>query len=445
MSNTQLIGLSLLTIYILYKILWVKNFHNFLFWGLAYQWTNVNAKVVYATFVGGDFVYLHNYPDHIIEAWAYSNIDLIAVAIGFKIIAGKWTKFSSADELFKIDLNRFTNYYIYFSILTFTVLNPFIYSQSLQQILLQFTYLKYALFFIGFANILTHKDYKNKLIYYFIFEFILSFSGYFSNFKDYIMIAFIVYLYVNSRNFGFKQYFIGFLALFIGFSLGVIWSEIKIEYRSFLTNGEVVQGSRKGTGESLSYLYQRMNRFNTAQFEDGIIQLVDRLEYIDFFSACIGYVPSHKPHQNGKIFSDAIVFGFQPRFLFKDKGVLDDSKYTIEYTGASISGSEQATSISLGYTADGYIDFGKNLFYVTPLLYGMIIGFIYKKLIQKSNNQIWGLAITIPVYFMINNFGNIFYKVIPPILYFGIVAYLFLNYGLKYFKIEQPLTKFRNA
>ena len=441
MSNYQLLGLSILTLYILYKVLWVKNFHNFIFWALAYQWTNVNAKIFYAPYIGLDFVSLHTYTDHILEAWAYSNVDLIAVAVGFKLISGKKVRFSDSDILFKIDLSKFTNYYITFSILTLTILNPWIYPQSLQQILLQFTYIKYALFFIGFSNILKHNDYKNALNYYFIFEFILSFSGYFSNFKDYLMIAFIVYVYVNNKHFKVKQYIIGLVIVLIGFNMGVIWSEIKIDYREFLTKGALTQASSRSSNESLTYLYNRLKIFNDVQYQDGLERFIDRLEYIDYFSACLGYVPSHKPHQNGKIITNAILYGFQPRFLFKDKEVLDDSKYTKEYTGASISGSEEATSICLGYTADGYIDFGKYFFFISPMILGLIIGFIYRRLIDKANNQLWGLAITVPLFFLTNGFGNALYKLIPPVMYFGIVSYVFLHFGLKYFKINQSAKK----
>ncbi len=436
MDNYQLLGISLLTLFIIYKILWVKTFHNFIFWALVYQWTNVNIKVIYSIIIDQNFISLHIYTDYIIRAWLYSNIDLIAVALGFRILAGSKLKFSSINELFNIDLHKFSNYYIIFSVLTLTVLNPSVYPQSLQQILYQFTYLKYALFFIGFANILKRKDFKNRLNYYFIFEFLLSFSGYFSTFKDYLMIVFIVYFYVNGQKLTLKQYGIGLVALFIGLNFGIIWSEIKIDYRTFLTKGEVTQTTQRTTGESLEYLYNRLNEINTFQYNDGLLKFIDRLEYIDFFSACIGYVPQNKPHQEGKIFSEALLYGFQPRFLFPNKEILDDSKYTREYTGASISGSEEATSISLGYCADGYIDFGENLFFITPLLFGLFIGGVYKLLVVKANNQIWGLAITLPLFYMINNFGNIFNKMLPPVMYFTVVAYLFLHYGLKYFKLD---------
>ena len=429
-------GLGFLTLIILYKILWIKNFHNFIFWALAYQWTNVNVKTIYAPLIGSDFLSLHKFPDHIIQAWAYSNIDLIVVAIGFRLMAGKSILFSSSDVLFKIDLKKFSNYYIIFSILTLTILNPYIYSASIQQILYQFTYLKYALFFIGFSNILKHNDYKNRLNYYFIFEFLLSFSGYFSSFKDYLMIVFIVYIYVNSNKFGLKQYLFGTIAIFIGFNLGVIWCEIKIEYRTFLTKGEVIQANKRDINESLTFLYERINSIDANQYQDGIDQFIDRLEYIDYFSACIGYVPQNKPHQNGKTFSDALLYGFQPRFLFPDKEILDDSKYTSEYTGLILAGKDEATSISLGYCPDGYIDFGENLFFITPLLFGMLIGGVYKILVKKANNQLWGLAITLPLFYMINNFGNIFNKMLPPVMYYSVVAYLFLQYGLKYLKLD---------
>jgi len=436
LNNYSFLAISVLTYILLYKILWLKNFHNVFFWALSFQWLAVNVKVIYSVIINEDFVYLHEFTDNIIRAWLYGNITIICVALGIRLSIKK-KKFVEFDTLFGSNLNltKFADYYIYFSILTLTVLNPKLYPAALIQIVTQLIYIKYVLFFIGFCNIVKKKQYNSRLFYYLLFEFILSFTGFFSNFKDIFVIIFISLSYVYSKKINVRIILLGSLLVLVFFSVGVIWQVVKGDYRQFLNKGEKTQEVSRGAVESLNYLYDHVAEINDTKFLLGIDALVSRIEYIDYFSACLDYVPLHKSHENGKILLEAFKFGFMPRILFPDKEILDDSKFTAKYTGVQVAGVEQGTSICLGYAANSYIDFG-NYFFFSPLILGFLIGLIYNQLIKNSKSLIMGLAITFPLYFSFFAFGYEFYKIIPPLLYYFFIAMLYLKYGNKVIKLN---------
>ena len=89
----------------------------------------------------------------------------------------------------------------------------------------------------------------------------------------------------------------------------------------------------------------------------SVDQLLRRLTYVDFFAVVLTYVPSQMPHENGALFWDAVSRPFMPRLFFPDKEVIDDFVRSNLYTGG-VAAISEGTSISLGYVAESYIDFG---------------------------------------------------------------------------------------
>ena len=90
----------------------------------------------------------------------------------------------------------------------------------------------------------------------------------------------------------------------------------------------------------------------------GAENLMQRMAYVDFFAVVLDTVPAMLPHENGALWWDAISRPFMPRLFFPDKTAIDDSTRTDYYTGLRMA-SRQGTSISIGYMAESYIDFGR--------------------------------------------------------------------------------------
>jgi len=101
--------------------------------------------------------------------------------------------------------------------------------------------------------------------------------------------------------------------------------------------------------------------------------LVARVSYVTFFSRTLEYVPAKQPHADGELLQMALTNAFMPRFFFPDKPVLpSDSYYTRRFTGLLVT--EEGTSISIGYMAEFYADWGLGGMFVSILLYGFLMG-----------------------------------------------------------------------
>lgn len=101
--------------------------------------------------------------------------------------------------------------------------------------------------------------------------------------------------------------------------------------------------------------------------------LISRLSYIGFFSRVLEYVPAVEPHANGELLQMAMTNAFMPRLLFPAKPVLpSDSYYTRRFTGIMVA--EEGTSISIGYMAEFYADWGLTGMFLSILGYGCLIG-----------------------------------------------------------------------
>ncbi len=101
--------------------------------------------------------------------------------------------------------------------------------------------------------------------------------------------------------------------------------------------------------------------------------LVQRVSYITFFSRVLEYVPTTQPHTNGELLRMAVTNTVMPRFLFPEKPVLpSDSFYTRRFTGIMVS--EEGTSISIGYMAEFYADWGLAGMFVSIFVYGCLMG-----------------------------------------------------------------------
>jgi hypothetical protein len=83
------------------------------------------------------------------------------------------------------------------------------------------------------------------------------------------------------------------------------------------------------------------------------------------------------------IWGEAVTRAFTPRILFPDKRAINDSDLTRQYTGLDVGGTDQGTSISLGYMAESYIDFGPVLMFAPIAALGLGLGRFYRWLLHR--------------------------------------------------------------
>jgi hypothetical protein len=69
---------------------------------------------------------------------------------------------------------------------------------------------------------------------------------------------------------------------------------------------------------------------------------------------------------------------FTPRFLFPEKGIYEPTVKTNKYTGFKYAGMQKGAAFSLGYFADGYVDFGYIGMYFPIAMISLIVLLIYR-------------------------------------------------------------------
>jgi hypothetical protein len=129
-------------------------------------------------------------------------------------------------------------------------------------------------------------------------------------------------------------------------------------------------------GERIAFFVQNFRQELPALFDDPepyVEALVERVSYITFFSRVLEHVPDREPFADGELLNMAMMNAFVPRVLVPDKPELpSDSYYTRRFAGVQVA--ERDTSVSIGYMAEFYADWGLAGMFVSVLAYGLWIG-----------------------------------------------------------------------
>ena len=223
-------------------------------------------------------------------------------------------------------------------------------------------------------------------------ETVLGVLGFFSGFKS---VYFVLGVVLLASPTAFKPAKIVAVSVVLAFSLSlaIVWSVIKIDYREYLNQGTNEQVVLVSTSEQISKLKELIGELDGEQMQKGIETLVMRVSYVQYFALCLYNVPQNLPHEHGKLWFEAVTHILKPRILFPNKAAIDDSVRTSYYTGVTVAGAEQGTSIGIGYMGESYIDFGRKLMFLPVLLMGMFTGWIYRVLVQRAPYPLLGMAV----------------------------------------------------
>ena len=281
---------------------------------------------------------------------------------------------------------------------------------SITQIIISLGNIKWFLFLLfGFQSIL--KNRKRKEFYIFCaLEFVIGFYSYFSEFKTIIFFVLFLLLCILTIV-RFNKMMIFAISVAVMFFGGVFWTSVKGEYRSFLNKGSKTQSVQVEKGEALNKLLELSEKQNSNSFSDAIESFLDRLQYTFHLAKTMDRVPAVIPHQNGSNWSNTIVFVLTPRILDPNKGTYDASVKASKYSGIQYSGVKRGVSVSLGYFADGYIDFGYVGMFIPLLILGFIYGGSYFYFVKNSStNFIFNYAVVGAIYMELFSFesDNIF-------------------------------------
>ena len=297
---------------------------------------------------------------------------------------------------------------------------------SLTQIIFSLGNIKWFLFILfGLQSIL--KNRKRKEFYIFCaIEFALGFYSYFSDFKTILFfILFILLCLLTAVRF--NKMIIFSLSVAVMFYAGVFWTSIKGDYRNFLNKGSKSQTVQVEKGEALNKLLELSEKQTSNSFDDATENFLDRLQYTYHLAKTMDRVPAVIPHQDGSNWGNTIAFVLTPRIIDANKGTYDASVKASKYSGIQYSGVKRGVSVSLGYFADGYIDFGYVGMFIPLLILGFIYGGSYFYFVKNSSsNFIFNYAVVGAIYMELFSFesDNIY---VAGRLYVNLIVFFILK------------------
>ena len=317
-------------------------------------------------------------------------------------------------------------------------------SGGLEQVLLVFAKIKWAAFvLLTLATFAVPGRKKAIWAAVFVIQFVLSIGGFFSSFKE---VFFYTLIGLAASNVRLKARVIipgAFLAVVLLY-LGIVWSAIKKEYRAYVNGGsgqEVVLVDYSARVAELGRLASGLDAHGLAQGADKLIQ---RLMYFNFFGVVLDRVPNVLPYAGGQLWSDAVFRSFMPRLLFPNKSAVNDSTLTNHYTGLGVATAQQGASISMGYMAEAYIDFGPILMFVPIALLGLFVGYFYRWLLARPGAEAVLGAVLAPFALMpASNLETSVLKLIPALILSIIPCWVVLKVlGKRLFGLRRPGTAY---
>jgi len=401
-ANGWLTMASLLLLLLMIRLFWQSGEPPILLYAACYQWLQACILTFQGNIQGVNIDDM-GYSLAVVSAAWLSLCGLLAVCIGMRLGAGagyaKKTWESVAAISAQLSLRR-----LFFGSLIAIVMAQVLTIAAyiipgFTQPILALALLHWVIIYLFTYTVFAKRQGFLMLGIVFVIEVAIGFLGFFSGFKTVLIIVFLAMLAAPHALKGVRlksAVLVGIVIL----AAAVVWTGIKKEYRTFLNEGTSQQVVLVSVSDRVDKLVELVSALDSDKLQTALTGFVDRLTYVQFFGESIRTVPDHIPYEDGKLWKQAIQVALVPRLLYPEKEVLDDSKRTAYYTANRVAGMEDGASISLGYVAESYIDFGPWLMMPVLLLWGLFVGIAYRILVRKSRYPLFGYACATTVIFL---------------------------------------------
>ncbi len=384
LPNTLLIIYAMVSLVIILKYTWPKGHLPIVTVCLLFQWVQATTKILQATLENKDVNAFTNSP-FAAMAIALSITGILIVSLGFKLALTKTSLDKSVFSQSQFDEHRAFKLFLFlFALSSMSELMTYL-IPSISQITLSVSHIQWVGYAILFITCLNKRANYKYLVIAFCIEMATNLFGFFSNFREVLLFTLILYLpYV--RKISIRAFAIYAITCYLVYLFFVGWTGIKNDFRKNL-----MDNSNLSYYERVNIFYDLYNGFET--YDEAEENGLDRLAYTDMLMYCIETVPFVTPYENGKLWIGALEHILKPRFLFPNKKILNDSEKANAYTGREWAGTESGTSISIGYVAESYVDFGYVLMFVPLFILGLIIGLIHNIVVKLKVSSIISFSI----------------------------------------------------
>lgn len=380
-SGTPLLALYSLFVFVIAPMItWRTGEPPILFGVVSIQWLSI-ATAVYIPMAHDSSMATYYATKHVEEATWFSLTGLLTLMLGMRVGLkgiGPSLYAQSVNEVFSYSVKK--TLYAYMAAVSMVgVLAQIKYAvPGLSQFVIAMQGFKSAFLFLFMVTVLVKRNGYAVLIMIIGFETLVGMAGFFSGFKD-VFYLLALSIFVTRPKPDKKLIFAGSVIFVLVLMLGAIWSEIKMDYRHYLSGGTGRQIVVVDFKDRVEKLQDMVLGIDGERMLSGYGKLLDRLAYTSFFGKVIENVPSRLSHTDGEQWLEAIMHVLQPRLLFPDKPALTPDVIKLDkYAGLnlySVGGGN--TEIPMGYMAETYIDFGHMMF-LPILLLGLVYGLEYK-------------------------------------------------------------------
>ena len=249
-------------------------------------------------------------------------------------------------------------------------------------------------------------------------EVLKGFTGYFSDFRLVFFVLLVATFWRGSK-FGSGRVLIAMVVATALLMAGAWWSAIKLEYRDYLDQGSRQQAVLVPFEDRLSFLMSKLSQVDSQTIRVGFERLALRVGYVDFLAATMRHVPSALPFQDGAQIGATVMHVLEPRLLFPDKPPLpSDTEILQKYTGIRFGQSSGAgTSVSLGYVAELYVDFGVPGAVLGTFIMGLLGGRAFRFVVSSHSLPAvinYGLAVMLAM--TVTQFDEALIKIVGSFL-----------------------------
>jgi hypothetical protein len=390
-ANPVLAVACLLTLPVLYHLVWRPDGPPVMFVGLGFQWLQVSLDVFYANFSGRNIEESYAYTEVGKAIWL-SLVGLVVIAAAIHLVMRRVPLKEQTDltyEAKQYSIPSLFHLYLIFAAVV-TLIFPILYgiAPPLRTVFLGLSGLKWVTYFMLAYVVLVRKEHYGLFVVATLIEIVIGFSGFFSDFRVVFIVLFLAIMTTGTQLKTF-QWVQAIMVVGMLIVLSIFWSAVKTEHRAFIAGGETTQAVTISQEEKFNDLLDRAANMDWQMFSDGTDRLVNRIAYIKFFSEVTYRVPRHLEYENGAIWGNALRHILMPRILFPDKPQLNlEISLVRKYSTALKPHTTRGTSVSLGYMAESYIDFGSVLMFLPIAILGLMWGGGYRYFLTRSGNRL---------------------------------------------------------
>ncbi|MCF8478537.1 MAG: hypothetical protein K9G60_16035 [Pseudolabrys sp.] len=255
-------------------------------------------------------------------------------------------------------------------------------------------------------------------------EVVNGLTSYFGTFKEAFFLVLIALVAVGRRP-SLRMSAFGAVAMAVVVLLSLMWTALKPEYRRWVSGFTGEQRVVRSFDERLAWMADRLWTADI-DYEKALDDMVGRIDSTFVFSQYLAREDAGAEFHLPSRYLGGLEHVLMPRLLFPDKPALDDSAITTAMTGRVIN---RNTSISIGYLAEAYYDFGHWWMFLPIAIIGAALGAAGRYFMTRDAPYLIRQAFAATALFSFFQFGTNFNKALGSFAVGFAVLALVLKFG----------------